>query len=202
MKRAERKQRTHQRIVNVAARRFREEGLAGAGVQRIMEEAGLTHGTFYSHFDSKADLVAEALVSTLTKQRKRAAQAIGDRPGPEQLARFVADYLSRAHRDAPGTGCPMPSLGAEVMRASAALRRAFDAELRESFAQVESAARREVDAMDPEEIHTRSIGIVALCVGGMLLARAVEDSKLSDDILRSCRRFAGGRAREEKEARS
>jgi len=200
VKRSEQKQETHRRIVEIAARRFREEGLAGAGVQRIMKEAGLTHGAFYSHFESKADLVAEALVSTLARERERWAEDAAGLPGPARLGRFVARYLSRAHRDAPGAGCPLPSISAEVARASAPVRRAFDAELRETLEQVESAAQgKATPGRDAEEAHTRAAGIVALCVGGLLLARAADDSELSDDILQSCRRFATGRAGGERE---
>jgi TetR/AcrR family transcriptional repressor of nem operon len=195
MKRAERKRETHQRIVEIAARHFREEGLAGAGLQRIMKEAGLTHGAFYSHFESKDDLVAEALVSTLARERKRWAGGVAKLPGPARLGRLVARYLSPAHRDAPGAGCPLPSISAEIVRASAPVRRAFDAELRETIAQVESVEQgKAAHGRDAEEAHARAAGIVALCVGGLLLARAAGDSELSDDILRSCQRFAAGRA--------
>jgi TetR/AcrR family transcriptional repressor of nem operon len=195
MKRAERKRETHQRIVETAARQLREVGIAGAGLQRIMKDAGLTHGAFYSHFESKADLVAEALVSTLTRERARWARDVANLPRPARLGRFVARYLSRAHRDAPGAGCPLPSISAEIVRASAPVRRAFDSELREIIAQVESVALgKAASGRDAEEAHARAAGIVALCVGGLLLARAAGDVDLSDDILRSCRRFATGRA--------
>jgi len=185
-RRAQQKERSHRRIVEVAARRFREQGLAGAGVQRIMEEAGLTHGGFYSHFGSKADLVCEALAGAVAVERERWLAGLMESPGPERLGRLVARYLSGKHRDAPGAGCPLPSISAEVARAPASVRTIYDAALRESIVRVEACL---VDGED-EAAHARAVGALALCVGGLLLARAVSDGALSEDILQSCRRFA------------
>lgn len=186
-KRVRQKEASHQRIIEVAARRFREGGLAGAGVQEIMEEAGLTHGGFYGHFGSKADLVAEALAAASEGQREIWLHGLEDAPERERLGRLVARYLSRGHRDAPGMGCPLPAISAEVARAPESVRHIYDDELRKLIECVEGVLAEEAD----EKAHARAVGALALCVGGLLLARAVEDGELSDDILDSCRRFAG-----------
>ena len=187
MRRAEQKQEARRRILDAAARQLREEGLAGAGVQRVMEEAGLTHGGFYAHFDSKEQLVGEALKTALAKARERLL-AGGGTPGRERRGRILRRYLSRAHRDGPGAGCPLPSTSADVARAPAAVRRAYDDELRKIIACFEA----ELADLSAEDVHAHAIGTLALCVGSLLLARATPDPVLSDDILNSCRRFAAG----------
>ena len=110
MTRADQKEHTHERIVDAAARRFREDGLAGAGVHRIMQDAGLTHGGFYAHFGSKADLIAEAFSVAAAEGRERLLDPLEDGPADEWLARLVRGYLSRTHRDARDSGCPLPAI--------------------------------------------------------------------------------------------
>ncbi|MCP4005595.1 MAG: TetR/AcrR family transcriptional regulator [bacterium] len=185
MSRAEQKAEAHSRIVAAAARQIREEGLSGAGVQRIMEEAGLTHGGFYGHFDSKEELLGEALKSAMAigRNRLRVPDAASR---AERRESMLSVYLSRAHRDNPGVGCPLPSTSAEVARAPESLRRAYDEELRETIASFE----KELSDSQDEDAHTRAVGTLALCVGSLVLARAALDSELSDDILDSSRQFA------------
>ena len=187
-KRTEQKERTHQRIVAAAARQFREQGLGGAGVQRIMEEAGLTHGGFYTHFGSKDDLTAESIALAMKTAREGWLEGAAFLRGPGATKRMLDAYLSRAHRDDPGAGCPLPSTSADVARAAPAVRRAYANELRKI---IESLEHRLEDPED-EEAHQRAVGAMALCVGGLLLARAVDDDALSDDILRACREFGAG----------
>jgi TetR/AcrR family transcriptional repressor of nem operon len=187
-RRAEQKEQTHQRIVAAAARRFREQGLGGAGIQRIMEEAGLTHGGFYTHFGSKADLAAEAVALAMKTAREGWLEGAEFLHGPGGTGRMLEVYLNRAHRDNPGAGCPLPSTSADVARAAPAVRRAYATELRRI---IESLERRLEDPED-EEAHQRAVGAMALCVGGLLLARAVDDDALSDDIMRACREFGAG----------
>lgn len=193
MKRVAQKEETHGRIVEVAARLFRKEGLAGAGVQRIMADAGLTHGGFYSHFDSKADLIAEAFAAAAREDRERLFTALQQVPATDRLAQLVRMYLSRSHRDARNAGCPLPAISAEISREPAPVRRAYETELLETVARIEQTI---ADAEDMTA-HDRAVGTLALCVGGLLLARAVDDVDVSDDILHACRRFAGIDAREQ-----
>ena len=188
MNRAEQKQRTHRRIVEVAVRQLGEQGVSGAALQRIMKEAGLTHGGFYSHFDSKAGLVAEALAAALRTAGERLFGSVDHLAAPERRQRLLDVYLSPAHRDAPGAGCPLASTSADVARASAGVRRAYEDELRRIIEHIEA----DFDELADDAAHVRATGTLALCVGGLLLARAVDDPALSDDILQSCRQFDAG----------
>src|SRR5438309_6694837 len=124
--------RNRERIVEAAARRFRERGFDGIGVAEVMKEAGLTHGGFYGHFASKEDLMAEACALALTRSRElwsRRAQAAGGEPLPA-LAHL---YLSTRHRDDPGRGCLVASLGADAARQGEGVRAALTEGLRKSF---------------------------------------------------------------------
>src|SRR6202521_3963392 len=109
------KARTHQRIVAIASKRFRERGLAGFGIADLMKEAGLTVGGFYKHFDSRDHLVAEAVSSAFGgwKRRVDAARSSG---APMPYGRLVDDYLNETHRDDPGTGCAFSALAPEIAR--------------------------------------------------------------------------------------
>jgi TetR/AcrR family transcriptional repressor of nem operon len=185
VKRVEQKKQTHRRIVEVAARRFREAGLTGVSVQQIMEEAGLTHGGFYSHFGSKADLAAEAIAAAMATASEQWLEGLDEPPGPERCRRLLFRYLSRAHRDAPGASCPLPATSADVARAPACVRHAYADGLRDVIARIEA----ELDGDEATATHERAVGTLALCIGGLLLARAVDDPALSDDILKSCRSF-------------
>src|ERR1700733_13155103 len=101
---------SHDRIVEIAAARIRESGTEGPGVAEIMKAAGLTHGGFYKHFDSRDDLVAEAVEEAVAQSREGFAAVVDGAADP--LAAFVDWYLSPAHRDQPGTGCAVVALGA------------------------------------------------------------------------------------------
>src|SRR5438477_11799904 len=107
------KTRTHKRIVSIASKRFREKGLAGFGIADLMKGAGLTVGGFYKHFDSRDDLVAEALRAAFGPWKKQslAAEAGGS---PLTYENLVDSYLSEAHRDHPGTGCPPSALACDT----------------------------------------------------------------------------------------
>src|ERR1700761_9339444 len=109
------KEKNHQRIVEVAARKIREGGIDGPGVAEIMNEAGLTHGGFYKHFDSRDDLVAEAGDVAIEQGQSDLERAVEGAADP--LAAFLEEYVSEKHRDAPGTGCTVVALGADAARA-------------------------------------------------------------------------------------
>ncbi|MCP3985619.1 MAG: TetR/AcrR family transcriptional regulator [bacterium] len=185
MSRAEQKREARDRILAAAARQLREEGLTGASVQRVMDEAGLTHGGFYGHFESREQLIGEALTGAFKKGRDRLLT--GATSAPQQRRRqMLRRYLSRSHRDSPGEGCPLPSTSADVARSPASVRHAYDAELRKIIAFFET----ERSDLGAEDAHTGALGTLALCVGSLLLSRAALDPTLSDDILSSCRQFA------------
>src|SRR6201990_2173408 len=125
----EHKQETHARIVKKASVRLREKGAHGIGVADLMKDAGLTHGGFYAHFDSREALVIEAFAHAMDRSTER-WRKLGETTPPEQrLATIVESYLTPVHRDDPGHGCAVPTLGAEIARESPKTRRAFAAKL-------------------------------------------------------------------------
>jgi len=165
-----------EKIVDVAGTLFRERGFDGIGVADIMKKAGLTHGGFYGHFASKDDLAAEACARVLG--REGWAEQLAGTPHPS-FGALVRGYLSPRRRDDPGHGCLFAALGSDTVRQPRSVRRAFTEGLR---ARVDvlwrllpgrsAAARRE-----------KALATWAGLVGAMILARAVDDSQLSDEIL-------------------
>lgn len=171
------KQRTRQAILAAAARLFRARGYRAVGVDAVMAEAGLTAGGFYAHFASKDALFAEAMRGLGTS-----FDELLDNGG---LPRLINAYLGRSHRDAPAEGCPLPVLGPECANGSEASRGSFEARLRH-FQEALIAALPADDPARP----ARAIALLAELVGGLMLARAVQDRKYSDAILRACREAA------------
>src|SRR5579863_372961 len=106
---------THKRIVKIASKRLRDRGLAEVGIAEVMKEAGRTVGGFYKHFNSRDDLIAEAVRSALGTWKRQVDAATSGGP-PFSYARLVDDYLSEAHRNNPGTGCPYSALAGELAR--------------------------------------------------------------------------------------
>src|ERR1700741_3405794 len=113
-----------ERVLDTAARLFRERGFKGVGVAELMQEAGLTHGAFYGQFGSKDDLMAEA-VGRAYQQLEERWRVEAARSGDDRLEGVLGSYLSTAHRDRPADGCVMAALGAESARESAPLRHAI-----------------------------------------------------------------------------
>jgi TetR/AcrR family transcriptional regulator, transcriptional repressor for nem operon len=165
----------HERIVKEASRLFRERGFENVSVGEVMKAAGLTHGAFYAHFGSKEELQAAAVAYGQEVSLGRVQPNEGEkRKGP-----YAADrYLSQWHRDNPGDGCTMAALGAEVARSSPELKAAFE----QGFEEIISAG-----GGDREEAVFR----LAAMIGGVVLARAVQDPRLSDEILSSVRQKLG-----------
>lgn len=186
LSRVSRKVATHERILTEASRLLRERGLTGTGVDKVMRAAGLTVGGFYAHFDSKEAMVSEAMGRLLATTRALLFAGLDGESGPAWLRSVLRRYLSRTHRDAVGQGCGFPSVVSEVSRAGPSVRRSFEAGL---LPLVDEFARKlpEGPGLTPEE---RALATFALCVGGLCLARAVDDPNLSERILRACRRLA------------
>jgi TetR/AcrR family transcriptional repressor of nem operon len=180
------KHQTRERIMAAAGRVFRQHGYAAAGVDAVMKEAGLTHGGFYAHFPSKAALLSAMLEQALQHYRERLVRGLDDRTGVEWLRAVVRRYLSRTHRDAAEEGCAMPALISELSRAPADARHTFTQYLRIWCAEFEP----KVPSGPGEDAADRALATIALSVGGLALARAVDDPALSDRILRACRRLA------------
>ena len=181
-----RKQRTRERILASAGRVFRRKGYAGSGVDELMREAGLTHGGFYAHFASKEALFAEAVVVALGRTAELMGTGPEDREGVAWLRAAARRYLSRPHLRAVEEGCALPALVSEIGRVGNAPREAFEARLLELLADVEDKAPSGPGLSSSDRV----LATVALCVGGVSLARAVKDPALADRILRACRKLA------------
>jgi TetR/AcrR family transcriptional repressor of nem operon len=175
----EEKAKTHERIVEVAAERIREEGLERPAVAEIMQAAGLTHGGFYKHFGSRDELVAEATEKALAKSDRHVHELTDDARDP--LAAFADWYLSAEHRDHPASGCAVAALGGEAARADERVRAAYRAQVERYLDSVERFLGGGEDA------HRRAILAFSALVGAVVLARAVDDEALSDEILGAVR---------------
>jgi AcrR family transcriptional regulator len=170
------KQATRQRIVEVAGRRFKRDGIDGAGVATLMSDAGLTNGAFYAHFESKEDLVANVLADQLRAQRQSFDAQPSDRAG---LEAFIRSYLAPEHRDQCAEGCPSAALLDEIGRRPDATRQVFTDEL---MAVIDDIALR-LDPTRGEAARTDALTIFGLMVGTLQLARALTDRDLSDQLL-------------------
>jgi TetR/AcrR family transcriptional regulator, transcriptional repressor for nem operon len=170
------KQATRQRILEAAGRRFKQDGIDGAGVAAVMSDAGLTNGAFYAHFASKEDLVAHVLADQLRAQRHSFDGQAPDRAG---LEAFIRSYLSPEHRDQCAEGCPSAALLDEIARRPAATRQVFTDEL---MGVVDDIASR-LDQADAEEARTDALTIFGMMIGTLQLARALTDRDLSDQLL-------------------
>jgi TetR/AcrR family transcriptional regulator, transcriptional repressor for nem operon len=170
------KQATRERIVEAAGRRFKEDGIHGAGVAAVMSDAGLTNGAFYGHFRSKEDLVANVLADQLRAQRQSFDAEPSDRAG---LEAFIRSYLSPRHRDQRAGGCPSAALLDEIARRPAATKRVFTDELTRTMDEIASR----LDPTDAEASRTDALTLFGLMVGTLQLARALSDRGLSDQLL-------------------
>jgi TetR/AcrR family transcriptional regulator, transcriptional repressor for nem operon len=172
------KARTHKRIVAIASKRFREKGLAGFGIAELMKEAGLTVGGFYKHFDSRDELVAEALSSAFGDWQRRVDAAATGGP-PVSYAELIDDYLSDAHRKNPGTGCAFSALAPELARSDKRTRALTSEQVRNDLQLIVGLLPGE----DKRAARSRAIMTFSALVGAMALAHAVSDEALSPEIL-------------------
>lgn len=168
-----RKDASRSRIMEVAADRFRADGIAASGLATIMSDAGLTNGAFYPHFQSKAELVRESVVAALEDQSAQMSELIAA-GGPEMA---IDAYLSPAHRDNPAEGCASAALLPELARQPPATREAYTDRFLSLVRHVSAALPQ---TKDPEGV---ALGVFATLIGALQLARAVEGTELSDRIL-------------------
>jgi TetR/AcrR family transcriptional regulator, transcriptional repressor for nem operon len=161
-----------ERIVAAAARLYREHGFEGVSVAEIMREAGLTHGAFYGHFESKDALISEALAHA-GRQRRPA----------EKASSFVDAYLSTRHRDDRAHGCPIAALGSELARGPPAPRHTLTPVIRREIARLEAAS----PGATPAERRRAAIAAYSAMVGALLVSRVVDDPVLSEEILSAAR---------------
>jgi TetR/AcrR family transcriptional regulator, transcriptional repressor for nem operon len=175
------KARSHDRIVRTASVRFRERGLERIGLAELLADAGLTHGAFYRHFDSRDELVSEGIEEALRAggEAMEAVAAASD----DSLRAVVAAYLNPAHRDELGTSCAVATLASDVARSTDRARSAY-------AAQVERYIELLIRLGTPGAERTtraRAITILATLVGAITMARAVDDQALSDELLEAAR---------------
>ena len=171
-----RKHETHERIVDVAARAIRRYGYAGVGVADVMKEAGLTHGGFYAHFDSREGMLAEAADRAGADGMALMARVAAAAPPSKALEAILRTYLSKEHLEAVETGCAIAALGSELPRQSPKVRRAATRRIKEM---IDLVARQSPDWGQPGA-HERALVTMATALGALVVARAVDDPKLSN----------------------
>ena len=180
----EHKSQTRGRILEAASAAIREKGVAGVGVAEMMEAAGLTHGGFYAHFKSKDDLVAQAFAFASEQSGER-LQLAADRAPPDERLRAVADaYLSASHAQHPERGCPIASVGPDLVRQEGAGRDACADVVRDRLAWLESLTT----SGSKDERRRTAAGVYAAMLGGIFIARALGEED-GEKYLAQVRRF-------------
>jgi len=172
------KEATHDRIVEAAARAIRRSGYDGTGVADIMKDAGLTHGGFYAHFPSREAMLAEAADRAGGESVAMMERVAATSPPPQALLAMMQAYLSKAHVEGIETGCAAAALGSEMPRQAPEVRRAATRRIKEM---IDLVARQSPD-WGQAGAHERTLVTVATMVGALVLARAVDDPKLSDAL--------------------
>ncbi|MGO9930242.1 MAG: TetR/AcrR family transcriptional regulator [Steroidobacteraceae bacterium] len=186
---ADQKQRTHKQILAEAARAIRTKGPERMVVAEVMNKLGLTHGGFYAHFASKDDLVAQAITSMFDQgsaQFLRLTQGLEPR---QALQAYIDWYLSAAHRDAPGGGCPLAAVSGDLPRLPEAARLRYSEGVEGLAARVATLLR----ALGAKNAEALALSAVSEMAGAMTLARAVADPARSNQILRNSREIVKAR---------
>ena len=167
---------TRQRILKAAAAKFRQNGIGGTGLSDLMAAAGLTHGGFYRHFDSKDQIVAEACS---TAAESAMAKYFSNSSSHSGVKARVAKYLSQAHRDDPSAGCPLAALGSEVARSDEKTRAAAT----QAFLKLVDILASGSSKTRPDVARRRALAAAATMIGALTMSRIVTDSELSAGIL-------------------
>src|SRR5437899_8633078 len=173
-----RKEVTHERIVEAAARAIRRSGYGGTGVADIMQDAGRPHGGFYADFASREAMLAEAADRAGAEGVAAVARIAAAAPPPRALQALLRAYLSKAHVEGIETGCAVAALGSEMPRQAPGVRRAATRRIKEM---IDLVARQSPDWGQPGA-HQHALVTVATMVGALVLARAVDDPQLSDAV--------------------
>jgi TetR/AcrR family transcriptional regulator, transcriptional repressor for nem operon len=165
---------TRKNIVSAAAAEFREKGIGATGLAALMKAAGLTHGGFYKHFESKDQLVAEAFAEALEALLQKLTDA-----GPGAVATYLSDW----HRDNPAEGCPLTSIGSELARTDEKTRGLAT----DGFRQLVDLIAGRFD-LTPAAARSRAMAAVSTMIGAVTMARIVDDPKLSAEILKEAKK--------------
>lgn len=179
---------TRQHIIETAATEFRGNGIDGIGLAGLMAAAGLTHGGFYKHFESKEQIVEEALTLAIESMAERMAgtakRTSSASPGNRGLQAIISAYLSVDHRDEAAQGCPFVALGSELTRGSDSVREATTT----GFLKVVDLIADQLDGMSPAAARKEALWIFSAMVGAVTMARIVTDPEISASILRETRK--------------
>jgi TetR/AcrR family transcriptional regulator, transcriptional repressor for nem operon len=178
-----RKEVSHERIVEAAARAIRRSGYGGTGVADIMKAAGLTHGGFYAHFDSREAMLAEAADRAGAHSVATLERFVAQAPPKDAFRALVTAYLSKGHVESAEVGCPVAALGSEMPRQAAEVRHAATRRIKEMI----DLVGRHAPGWGEPGAHERALVAVATMVGALVLARAVDDPKLSASVLEAAR---------------
>lgn len=173
-----RKEATHDRIVEAASRAIRRSGYAGTSVPDIMKDAGLTHGGFYAHFESREAMLAEAADRAGADSVATLARVASTAPPHRALQEMLQLYLSKEHIESTEVVCPVAGLGSEMPRQAPEVRRAATSRIKEM---IDLVARQSPEWGQPGA-HERALITVSTMIGALLLARAVDDPRLSDAV--------------------
>jgi TetR/AcrR family transcriptional repressor of nem operon len=174
------------RIVQSARRLFNRHGFNAVSIDDVMAEAGLTRGSFYAYFDSKSDLYSTSITAILEEKPIKASDGISIDPrAPEVSAQIVADYLSVGHFENVDGSCPLIALPNDVSRTEESVKRAFESVLKVLIDIFEQGLERK-----GAPARRRALAMASLCVGGMVLARTVEDRALGDELRAASRSVA------------
>lgn len=166
-------------VVETASTLFRERGYDGVGVADLMAAAGFTHGGFYKHFRSKADLMAESAACGIAQTAALTAGL--------KMSEVVRLYISREHRDARATGCTMAALSGDAARQTEEVRATFAAGIENLLAAL-SPEVISSDGADADQVRAKTLDVLAHAVGAIVMSRACpDDSPLADEILAVCR---------------
>lgn len=168
------REQTKERIIRSAQRLFNRRGFSSVSIDEVMSEAGLTRGSFYSYFKTKSDLYAQAVTQIVCDKRESANGHAGK---PINAGGIVRDYLSAQHFENVDGSCPMIGLPADISRTDPSIRKAFESALRLMVEVLEGDMTR-----GGQRGRKKALAVASLCVGGMVLARSVEDRAFADEL--------------------
>lgn len=180
------KARTREKILTEAAAQIRDTGLESVSVAGLMQRVDLTHGGFYNHFASRAELLVEALARALSDGAAR-GRALRDPARAPDFDAFVKQYLSRGHRDARKAGCALAALASDVARAEAPSRAVMHARFEDFVTDLARMLAPEHGAAVPAEIHAQAQTAACTLIGALLMSRVITDSRQSDALLKTVR---------------
>lgn len=170
---------TRRRIISTAAVEFRRNGINNTGLSDLMAAAGLTHGGFYRHFQSKDELVVEACDAAVRSMVDRFAAAAAGKSAQSRLEAAAARYLSLNHRDDPAHGCPLAALGSEIARCDEGVRSAAT----KGFLRLVEIIAAQYEGTRPDLARQRALAAASMMIGALTMSRMVTDPELSSEIL-------------------